>query len=147
MSGGILMDNNAIIAEINAYYEMKYANYIAGLDKHKMEELLNKWYKNLKIIYPERFYGFGRSGVKDFVGGICLAEVIYDIPEVKEAVMCGALSLVKGLTTPNGFSDFMDDIIEVVPVSTKLWNETYRHFDENYRWLERHEFSIGEIAY
>ena len=55
MSGGILMDNNAIIAEINAYYEMKYANYIAGLDKYKMEELLNKWYKNLKIIYPERF--------------------------------------------------------------------------------------------
>lgn len=141
------MDNNAILAEINAYYEMKYNDYIERLDKKKVEELLSKWYKNLKSIYPGRFYGFGRSGVKELTAGICLTEVMYDIPEVEEAVLYGVLNLIKGITTPLEFSDYMDEIIDIIPISTKLWNEAYRHLDENYRWLERHEFSIGEIVY
>ena len=72
---------------------------------------------------------------------------MYDIPEVEEAVLYGALNLIKGITTPLEFSDYMDEIIDIIPISTKLWNEAYRQFDENYRWLERHEFSIGEIVY
>lgn len=130
-----------------------------GLKSHKpksfREFYSNKTKEQLKNDVDEVYYSklrelnlkdasFGTNGSKEFLGAIELA--LFE-KKLKPYIEQGIKNVFTRDWGGLDFSEYMDEIVEKYSsITINEWNESYRYFEKNHSWLDKHPCASPEVA-
>ena len=87
---------------------------------------------------------FGTNGSKEFLGAIELA--LFEI-KLKPYIEQGIKNVFTRDWGGLDFSEYMDEIVEKhSSITINEWNESYRYFEKNHSWLDKHPCASPEVA-
>ena len=87
---------------------------------------------------------FGTNGSKEFLGAIELA--LFE-RKLKPYIEQGIKNVFTRDWGGLDFSEFMDEIVEKYSsITIDEWNESYRYFEKNHSWLDKHPCASPEVA-
>lgn len=122
--------------------EIGFLHFVRSLDAELLQSHVEKVYTTFSEKHKVKNVAFGESGCKEFVAALLLAEfdknVVHDIAY-------GINQVFSRNWGPLDFSDYMDYVInEKAIISYPVWSETYRHVENNHKWVENHMVATSE---
>lgn len=131
--------NNLEVNSSKTFREF-YSSKTAAQLKNDLDEVYYSKLRELNL----KDASFGESGSKEFLGAIELA--LFE-RKLKPYIEQGIKNVFTRDWEPLDFSEYMYEVVEKFShITIDEWNESYKYFEENHSWLDKHTCASSEVA-